>query len=42
MLSIIVNMITAPAMAYNGIVAEASREDCEAQCDMFWLYGEFA
>lgn len=30
-----VNMITAPAMAYNRIVAGASREDCEAQCDMF-------
>ncbi|OAG97908.1 hypothetical protein AKO42_11120 [Salmonella enterica subsp. enterica serovar Nottingham] len=42
MLSIIVNMVTAPAMAYNGISAGASREDCEAQCDMFWLYGEFA
>lgn len=37
-----VNMITAPAMAYNGIVAGASREDCEAQYDMFWSYGEFA
>lgn len=42
MLSIIVNMITAPAMTYNGIAAGASREDCEAQYDMFWLYGEFA
>ncbi|KMM50098.1 hypothetical protein ABT68_10715 [Salmonella enterica subsp. enterica serovar Typhimurium] len=28
-------MITAPAMAYNRIADGASREDCEAQCDMF-------
>ncbi|ODA04412.1 hypothetical protein A7W94_05135 [Salmonella enterica subsp. enterica serovar Saintpaul] len=35
MLSIIVNMITAPAMAYSRIADGASREDCEAQCDMF-------
>lgn len=43
MLNIMVNRITAPAMAYNnGISSGASREDCEAQCDMFWLYGEFA
>ncbi|KNU53020.1 hypothetical protein AEW75_15020 [Salmonella enterica subsp. enterica serovar Muenster] len=31
MLSIIVNMVTAPAMAYNIISAGASSEDCEAQ-----------
>ncbi|AAO68780.1 hypothetical protein PA139_3356 [Salmonella enterica subsp. enterica serovar Paratyphi A] len=42
MLNIMVNRITVPAMACNGISSGASREDCEAQCDMFWLYGEFA
>ncbi|EDN7231880.1 TPA: hypothetical protein GND40_001495 [Salmonella enterica subsp. indica] len=42
LLSIIVNMAAAPAMAYNCIPSGASSGDCEAQCDMFWLYGEFA
>lgn len=42
MLNIMVNMITVPVMACNSISSGASREDCEAQCDMFWLYGEFA
>ncbi|HFG9914706.1 TPA: hypothetical protein ACJG8U_000035 [Salmonella enterica subsp. enterica serovar Warragul] len=42
MLSIMVNIIMVPAMAYNGFAAGASREDCEVQCDIFWLYGEFA
>ncbi len=42
LLSIMVNMVAAPAMAYNCISSGASGEVCEAQCQMFWLYGEFA
>ncbi|EAT4485410.1 hypothetical protein EWN38_11895, partial [Salmonella enterica] len=42
LLGIIVNMVAAPAMAYNCISSGESSEDCEAQCNMFWLYGEFA
>ncbi|EDG2616067.1 hypothetical protein GCQ90_04410, partial [Salmonella enterica] len=32
----------APTMAYNCISSGESSEDYEAQCDIFWLYGEFA
>ncbi|EAZ4876812.1 hypothetical protein CBX33_12525 [Salmonella enterica] len=42
LLSSIMNMVAAPAMVYNCISSGALGEDCEAQCHMFWLYGEFA
>ncbi|EAR5800766.1 hypothetical protein ERR18_06130 [Salmonella enterica] len=35
-------MFAAPTMAYNSISSGESSEDYEAQCDIFWLYGEFA
>ncbi|AIP97512.1 hypothetical protein N898_08410 [Salmonella enterica subsp. arizonae serovar 62:z36:- str. RKS2983] len=35
-------MFAAPTMAYNCISSGESSEDYEAQCDIFWLYGEYA